>query len=434
DYGPVTFTVPANGAFHFSADDLESGNPAKGIEGSTGPGTGRWRLELTSDADIEALAYVRHADGFLDPLHGTAPRDGGGLRLATVNPGSNWRQASHVRLSHRGAAPLAVRLAGTDDAGLAGGAVTVTLPAGGAASYGADALESGAGAGAEGRLGDGRGKWRILAAADAPFTLVGLMEGPSGRLTNLSGPPLRPVDGKLVVPLLPSTADPWGRQGVLRVVNRSDAAGEVRVKARDGSGMDYEPVTLAVGAGEAVHLNSHDLETGGAAKGLTGSTGPAHTGHWWLELSGGIDFEALAYVRHADGFLTAIHGSAPAWGGARRVATFNPGGNTRQASLLRLLNVGPAAAAVRITGIDDAGATGGPVTLTVPARRAVTLSARALEAGGGGLEGALGDGAGKWRLAVEAADGDAARLRVMGLVEGPGGRLSNLSARDPSRG
>ena len=429
--GPVAFAIAARGAVHFNSADLESGNAGKGLTGSTGAGAaGHWRLELSADVDVEALAYVRHADGFLTAVHDVAPRDGGGRRLATVNPGSNFNQASRVRLAHAGAGELAVRLGGTDDAGAAsGGAAVVALPPGGAAEATAAELESGP----DGGLGDGAGKWRLLASADAPFTLMGLMEGPSGHLANLSSAPLRPTGGRLVVPLFLSSADPWGRQGFLRVANRSGGDGVVAVEALDGSGMGREPLRLALGAGRAVHLNSHDLETGNAAKGLTGSTGAAHSGHWQLTLSGDLDFEASAYVRHPDGFLTAVHDAAPVWAGAHRVATFNPGSNDRQRSLLRLVNAGTAGVAVRIRGIDDAGAdSAGTVTLTVPGGGSATLGAQALESGGEGFEGALGDGAGKWRLAVEPG-GDAPGLRVMSLMESPSGHLANLSTRTAVR-
>ena len=114
--GPVTFPITADGAFHFSSADLEGGNPGKGLSGSTGAGTGHWRLELESDVDIEVLAYVRHADGFLTSLHDAAR--GNSARLATFNLGSNWRQVSRLRLAHRQVAPAgrgrcAIHLGGT---------------------------------------------------------------------------------------------------------------------------------------------------------------------------------------------------------------------------------------------------------------------------------------------------------------------------------
>ena len=77
-----------------------------------------------------------------------------------------------------------------------------------------------------------------------------------------------------------------------------------------------------------------------------------------------------------------MHDLAPEAGGARRVAIFNPGGNDRQVSLLRLVNDGAAAAQVAVSGVDDRGAAGGEVSATVPAGRSLTLSAAQLESGG----------------------------------------------------
>ena len=433
DYGPVTFAMAPESAFHFNSADLEQGNARKGLQGATGDGTGDWRLELRSDLDIEVLGYVRHADGFLTAMHDMAPREDGRVRLATVNPGRNESQVSRVRLAHRGAGALAVRLTALDDAGRpSDGAATADLAAGGGAAWASAELETGSDPDVAGGLGTGTGKWRLRAEAEGPFTLMGLMESPSGHLANLSSAPLEPVDGTLVIPLFLSAADDRGRQGFVRVINRSDEAGTVVIRAHDDSDLSYERLTLSVGAGEAVHFNSGDLESGNAGKGLTGSTGPAHAGHWWLELSSDLDYEALAYVRHADGFLTSMHDSVPVWAGVHRVATFNPGSNMGQVSHLRLLNTGSAGIEVRIRGIDSAGASPGEaVVVSVPAGRSRTLSAQELEAGGDGLEGALGDGAGKWRLLVESG-GDAS-MRVMSLMRSPSGQLANLSTRTATR-
>ena len=121
-----------------------------------------------------------------------------------------------------------------------------------------------------------------------------------------------------------------------------------------------------------------------------------------------------------------MHDLAPASGGEHLVATFNPGSNDRQASLLRLVNDGGAAASVTISGVDDRGAPGrSAVSATVPAGRSLTLSAAQLESGEGSgiVGGALGDGAGKWRLAV-ASDRP---VRAMSLLRSPTGHLANLS-------
>ena len=58
-YGAVMLSVDAGEAVQFSSEDLESGNAEQGLSGATGPGEGDWRLELTSERDIEVLSYVR---------------------------------------------------------------------------------------------------------------------------------------------------------------------------------------------------------------------------------------------------------------------------------------------------------------------------------------------------------------------------------------
>ena len=53
-------------------------------------------------------------------------------------------------------------------------------------------------------------------------------------------------------------------KGFARVINHATEAGEVRIDAVDGEGESYGPVMLSIDAGEAVHFNSDDLESGNA--------------------------------------------------------------------------------------------------------------------------------------------------------------------------
>ena len=428
-FGPVALAVGAGATVHFNSGDLENGNPGKGLSGGVGPPTeGDWRLELESSLDFEARAYLRTRDGFLTAMHDLAPESGGAHRVPIFNPGSNDRQASLLRLVNAGAADVEAVVRGVDDRGRSpGGAVRVAVPAGAARTLSAAQLESGAGPGvAGGALGDGAGKWRLAVTADGPIHAMSLLDSPTGTMTNLSTAPPRPDGGDPVhrVPLFPPASDPF-RQGFARVVNRSDEAGEVSVRPSDDSGRDYGALTLAIGASEAVHFNSDDLERGNAAKGLSGGVG-AGEGDWRLALRSDLDIEVLAYIRTEDGFLTSMHDLAPTSGGEHVVATFNPGSNDRQVSLLRLVNDGAAAASVTISGVDDRGAPGrSAVSATVPAGRSLTLSAAQLESGEGSgiVGGALGDGAGKWRLAV-ASDRP---IGTMSLLRSPTRHLANLS-------
>ena len=425
-YGPLTLSLDANETAHFNSDDLENGNPDKGLTGCTGMGRGDWRLELASELDIEVLSYVRSGDGFLASMHDTVPWEDGGFRVATFNPGRNREQESLLRLVNVGEAAATVTIAAIDDAGAPGsGAVTAELPAGAARTFSAAELESGGATGLDGVLGDGAGKWRLAIRSDQAITAMNLLSGPTGHLTNLSTIPDNETDGIHIVPLFPAASDPLGRLGFVRVVNRSDAAGEVSIRSFDDTGREYEALVLSLGANETKHFNSNDLETGGEPKGLTGSTG-AGNGDWRPALASDLEIEVLAYVRTADGFLTAMHDTVSRAGAAHRVATFNPGANVDQASRLRLVNAGGATAQVTITGTDDRGEpAAGAVSVAVAAGAARTLTARELEAGGDGFEGALGEGAGKWQLVVESEQ----PIVVTNLVTSPTGHLANLSTR-----
>ena len=355
--GHADLKIGAMRAIHLNSADLEDGNAGKGLAEGLGPGQGDWRLTLTSALDVEALSYVRTDDGFVTSMHDTLAERDGALQAAFLNPGSNYRQESLLRLVNPEAEDATVRITGTDDAGQASGEVTADVPAGEARTYTAAELEDGAAPGLSGALGDGQGKWRLRIESDAGIVAMSLLATPTGHLTNLSAPPPAADEGgKRTVPLFLSAAEPDKRQGFMRVVNRSDQAGIVRIQAFDQSDFAYEPVTLSLAAGQARHFNSTDLETGNTDKGLTGSTG-AGRGDWRLELSGDLDFGAMAYVRTKEGFVTSMHDRVPATadGLLHRVAFLNPGSNDRQASRLLLANPGDADAAVTIDGVDDAG-------------------------------------------------------------------------------
>ena len=445
---PVALRLRPYGAVNFNSGDLEGGNPGKGLADGVGFGAGDWRLEFESDLDIDALAYVRTRDGFVTGMNATAPWSGGVRRVATFNPASNPRQLSRLRVVNRGRSPAAVAVRGIDDAGASpGGPVRFTVPAGGAREFDAVQLEAG-GPELDGSLGDGEGKWRLTVESDAPLAVMGLLESTStGHLTNLSSGPVRPDGGGTHhVALFPAASDPLGRQGFVRVVNRSDAAGTVRIAAFDDAGTEFGPLELSVGAGAAAHFNSDDLELGAAGKGLEGSAGPGE-GDWRLELRSALDIGVLAYVRTGDGFLASVHDTVAVRDGRRLVATFNPGSNTGQVSVLRLVNPTGRDAGVSVVGTDDAGGAPphlGALLFTLRAGGVVELDAAELEAGtlkpyyveNPDLIPAeeereyyhwfllpLGDGTGKWRLSVATEPG----LLVQSLLRTPTGHLTNLS-------
>ena len=215
-------------------------------------------------------------------------------------------------------------------------------------------------------------------------------------------------------------------EGFMRVINRSSDSGTVRITAHDDAGMTgMETVTLSLAANQRRHFNSADLENGNIDKGLAGAVGDGQ-GDWRLALTSELDIDVFVYARtKPGGFLTSLHDTAPCTANRCRVVVFNPGSNLDQRSLLRLVNPGAEAAAVTIIGTDDAGQSPDAVRLQLAAGAATTLTSQDLESGTGeGLSGALGDGAGKWELVVEA---DRA-IHVMSLLKSPSGHLTNLSS------
>ena len=434
--GPLTLSLNAGAATHFNSDDLEGGNAGKGLGSRTGAGFGDWRLRLDSRLDFAALSYIRTRNdplagvqgGFLTAMHDLVPVVDGRHEVATFNPGRNTDQVSLLHLVNHGGGVARVSINGVDSAGLSpGGTVTLSMDAGAARTLSARELESGEGL--DGALGVGAGKWRLTVRANQPLAVAGLLQSPTGHLTNLSTMPdnKRPrANGATAhsVPLFLAAGDKMGRQGFIRIVNHDATAAAVRVQARDETDLDFDEITLSVPAGGAVHFNSDDLELGNSGKGLSGAVGDGD-GDWRLTLTSTANLDVLTYIRSKwDGFLTSMHDTVPRTSAGYWVATFNPGSNEAQVSLLRIVNSGATDAVVTIAGIDDSGASpGGEVALLVPANRSRTLSAQELEKGSPDFDGRLGDGAGKWRLTIRSDQ----QIQVMNLMQGPTGHLTNLS-------
>ena len=429
-HGPIALTLDARQTVHFNSNDLEDGNAGKGLVDGTGrPSQGDWRLELTSDLDIKALSYIRTSDGFVTSMHDVAPANSNVHHIAILNPGSNWAQRSLLRLVNLSNEGADVTIRGVDDRGAAapGGSVRLWIPPQAARTLAASELEDG-GTGLEGSLGDGAGKWRLEVETDRPIMAISMLATPTGHLTNLSAEPwrLRPRTGEHSIPFFPSASGAFGRQGFARIVNLSASAGTVSITAFDDAGRSHGPIALTLDARQTVHFNSNDLEDGNAGKGLVDGTGRPSQGDWRLELTSDLDIKALSYIRTSDGFVTSMHDVAPANSNVHHIAILNPGSNWAQRSLLRLVNLSNEGADVTIRGVDDRGAAapGGSVRLWIPPQAARTLAASELEDGGTGLEGSLGDGAGKWRLEVETDR----PIMAISMLATPTGHLTNLSA------
>ena len=447
-FGPLTLSFAPGQTRHFNSNDLEEGKPEKGIAVGIGRGVGDWRLQLETDLDVNALAYVRTRRGFLTNMHDlVAPATASATRFVVpiFNPGSNRRQVSKLRLVNPGEEAAAVTIAAFDDRGndAPGGDVRLDLAAGAARTLSAQELEAG-GEGLRGALGDGSGKWVLIIGAAQSIRVMNLLESPgdeedgdaaedAGNLTNLSSAaagagPRTCSPGICEVPLFMAADDPV-RQGFVRIGNYSARAGLVSIHAIDDAGQRFGPITISLGAGQVAHFNSNDLEDGNAGKGLSAGVGNGQ-GHWRLEMETDLELLGpLVYVRTTDGFLTSMHDLVRSRGDESRrhvVPIFNPASNAHQVSQLRVVNPTDSAAQVVVSGVDDAGNAGpeGDVTFALPAGHAKLITSADLENGQSELTGRLGDGVGKWRLSVTADR----PVRVLNLLQSRTGNLTNLSS------
>ena len=411
-------TLSARAAAEFNVQALELGDATLGLPG-TGPGEGGWRLELTTELDIEARAYAR-SDGLVTALHDAWLVSGEELELPLFHASGEARQSA-LRLVNAGGEPAAITIRGVDDEGITAGTTTVELGPWEARSYSGSELEGGSAAGLSGSLGDGAGKWRLLLSAErgSAYATNLLLDG-SGTVSSVPGGMSR--GGFHRVPLFPSAADSAGSVGVVRVVNRTPAQASVSIEAFDATDRLHEGLRLALGSNSSAEFDSADLEHGNAGNGLSGSTGPGE-GNWWLELSSGMDIEVLSYLETASGMLSPVRGTAgiETESGMRYEALLRDGSGE-----LRLLNANGEGVEVRVSGVDDAGETGQEARLLLEPWSARTLTAAMLtEDGAPGMVGALGAGAGSWRLTLE-ADGE---IDVLSLARGANGALSDVSRR-----
>ena len=311
---PVTLGIGAGASVQFTSRDLEWGNAALGLIGSTGPGTGDWRLEIASGLDVEVLPHARAASGTLSAMGETVAAESNVHRVALFGAADSPDATGRLRLTNRGAQALRADIIGIDDTGTApGGMVSVEIAAHASVSLTAAELEAG-GSNLLGALGDGAGQWRLDIASAGNLAVMNLVETSDGHLANLSGATATAVPARAahVVDRFPSSADVANEWGVVRIVNGSGSPASVRIEANDGTGWRHAPLTLTLGANAAANLGTWDLELGSAAKGLSGSAGPGTGGAWRLAISSDSDIEVLAYVRAPNGLPRPLRGDAAA--------------------------------------------------------------------------------------------------------------------------
>ena len=91
--GEVRLALPADGARHVSAQQLESG--AASFNGRLGDGSGKWQLFVTADGDLEVASLMQTPSGHLTNLSVSGLRTSRAVELARAHPvGSMFRDCA----------------------------------------------------------------------------------------------------------------------------------------------------------------------------------------------------------------------------------------------------------------------------------------------------------------------------------------------------
>ena len=262
-YETLTLAIGAKETVHFNTNDLELGNPDKGLTGSTGAGEGDWRLELTSELDIEVLSYVRTVggQGYVTPMHDTAAQETDDLMRYYVpifHESDYEGLESRLHLLNLGEAEVRAGIDGLDDRGATPpqGDVSLALGPGETRVVKAEELENGS-EGLDGRFGKGEGRWRLFVTAQGTLQVMSLGYGADGFLANLSrgNPPATEV--RVGAPDLavetPSVSDGTPEAGETftlsaTVTNRGDG--------------DAEATTLRYYRSTNANISASDIEVG----------------------------------------------------------------------------------------------------------------------------------------------------------------------------
>lgn len=310
--GDIRFTLAASAALNFNADDYTNGNPAKGLQGAFGSGTGKWQLTVSSALNLEVMSLIRTPDGFLTDLSNIAPRaasgDDSNRLLLSVVSGSNTDQQGLIRLVNRGGLAENVTLSAIDDAGIRApsSAVVAVAPFAAVQLLASDLEQGNPGKGLTGAFGGGQGRWQIDAAPQARVEAQSLLRVPGGFLTNLSAS--APRDSQFEARLWifnPGSNDQ--QRSILRLINRSDSPGVAMIEAIDDLGQPSPggSVSLDIAPRSAVELSALELEDGNTAKGLIGALGDGE-GKWRLRISADVAIEVQGLLETPTGFLTDL--------------------------------------------------------------------------------------------------------------------------------
>lgn len=180
----TTFQVAAEGITTLRSADLENGNSSLDLTG-IGSGQGPWRLELTTDLNLEILSYVIGTNGQVSPMQIPVFGNNGRFQFSFSDPPDTSIEY-FLRIINRSMdADVFVTVRGTDDTGQEHGPVVVVVNPDSARQIAVNDLESGSEE-FTGSLGSGSEGWTLEITADGPIHLITYAQDVDDAVTNLS--------------------------------------------------------------------------------------------------------------------------------------------------------------------------------------------------------------------------------------------------------
>ena len=409
-----------------TTEDLELGNPDRGLVGAFGSGVGDWRIRIYTDLKLDINAYMTLSDGSLTPIHDFVEMNDEVAWVPFLPRQNGLAANSFLRMSNLSGVAVETTIEGVDDRGDQGeGEVTVTLDGGTSRWISVEELETGADL--EGALGAGNGNWQLTITATDDIRVQAFVSGENGELTALST--LRrhwatPLDENQIG--LSTVRRAWlpeadaSPTGFLRLINRSDSLGEITIEARDESDSTYESKVINMKAHAALQLTSADLERGSLVFGSGLGDGE---GLWTLDFSSESDLELMYFSATSDHSIAAMHDRVPMSNASNtHVVQFLALDETKASNQVRIINSSSEDAQIRITGTDEMGEFSQSISLTVPAARSQLLTEDELVDGSIEITGNLGTGSGTWQLEICSS----ASIQVIHLVS-TDNRVLNVS-------
>ncbi|MBV1907017.1 MAG: hypothetical protein KUG75_13155, partial [Pseudomonadales bacterium] len=71
--GSMSLSLSANAAQEITAEQLENGDAEAGLSGALGDGSGKWRLSISADVNVEVMSLLQTPAGFLTNLSTALP-------------------------------------------------------------------------------------------------------------------------------------------------------------------------------------------------------------------------------------------------------------------------------------------------------------------------------------------------------------------------